>query len=214
MSVDGSKVFWHGKKGWDFDMALPLQPQMFREAMVQALRYGDTASRFRQAAANALLEPWTTALTAVVVSACEALGLSASAKGHKLDLLPVGRSEYLALDVTAFSKGESRWRFATVIAELENSRRQDLIAYSLWKVLSVRAEMRVVFCYRDESADMPELLRHLQRDVVDAMGVVTRSALDGHTMVVCGARDAVDTFPHGYFRWWELNKNTGAFERL
>lgn len=191
-----------------------LQPGTFREATIQALRHGDTASRFRQAAADALLEPWTTALTAVVVGACEAMGLSASAKGHKLDLLPVGRSEYLALDVTAFSKAESRWRFASLIAELENSRRQDLIAYSLWKVLSVRAEMRIVFCYREESADIPELLRHLQRDVVDAMGVVSRSALHGHTMVVCGARDAVNTFPHGYFGWWELNRNTGAFERM
>jgi hypothetical protein len=195
-------------------MATQPRPEGFREATIQALRHGETASRFRQAAIDALLEPWTTALTAVVVTACEAIGLSASAKGHKLDLLPVGRSEYLALDVTAFSKGEGRWRFASLIAELENSRRADLIAYSLWKVLSVRADMRVVFCYREESADIPGLLRHLQHDVVAAMGIVSRSALDGHTLIVCGARDAVNTFPHGYFSWWELNKNTGAFERM
>jgi hypothetical protein len=188
--------------------------QVFRDAMLTTLRQGDVATQFKQAATDALLQPWTTALTAVVVKACEAMGLSASAKGHKLDLLPVGRSEYLALDVTAFSDGQGRWRFASFVAELENSRREDLIAYSLWKVLSVRADLRVVFCYREESAAIPSLLHNLQRDVVDSMGIVGRSALDGHTMVVCGTRGAMDTFPHGYFAWAQLNKNTGAFERM
>lgn len=32
--------------------------------------------------------------------------------------------------------------------ELENSRDSERIAYSLWKVLCVRAELRIVFCYR------------------------------------------------------------------
>jgi hypothetical protein len=195
-------------------MPTPREPDAFRQATIQAMRHGDTALRFGQAATDGLLEPWTTTLTAVVVDACETMGLSASAKGHKLDLLPVARSEYLALDVTAFSKGQGRWRFASLIAELENSRREDLIAYSLWKVLSVSADVRVMFCYGDESADIPGLLRHLQYDVVAAMGVVGRSALNGCTMMVCGARDAVNTFPHEYFSWWELNKNTGAFERM
>jgi hypothetical protein len=187
---------------------------MFRDAVIDTLRDGEVAARFKQAATDALLEPWTTALTEVVVRSCEALGLSASGKGHKLDLLPVARSEYLGLDVTAFSEGHGRWRFAALVAELENSRREDLIAYSLWKVLSVRAGMRVVFCYREESASIPSLLRHLQQEVVQAMGIVSRSSLDGDTLVVCGTRDAVNTFPHGYFAWWGLNKNTGSFERM
>jgi len=187
--------------------------EMFRGAVMQALSHGDVAAEFKRAATDALLEPWTTALTAVVVNACAAIGLSASGKGHVLDLLPVRRSEYLGLDVTAFSDGPARWRFASLIAELENSRREDLIAYALWKVMSVRADLRVVFCYREESESVPGLLRQLQREVVDAMSVAGRSVLDGDTMVVCGTRGAVNTFPHGYFAWWELNKNTGAFER-
>lgn len=189
-------------------------PKRFRDAVVKVLQHGEVSARFKEVAVDALLEPWTSALTSVVVEACEALGLSASAKGHKLDLLPVARSEYLGLDVTAFSHGQGRWRFASLVSELENSRREDLISYALWKVLSVRADLRVVFCYREESSSIPNLLRHLQRDVIDAMGVVSRSSLDGDTMVVCGTRDAVDTFPHGYFAWWELNRNTGAFERV
>jgi hypothetical protein len=213
MNVGGSKVYWPARRAWVFEVTAPA-PQMFRDAVIDTLRDGEVAARFKQAATDALLEPWTTALTEVVVRSCEALGLSASGKGHKLDLLPVGRSEYLGLDVTAFSEGQGRWRFAALVAELENSRREDLIAYSLWKVLSVRAGLRVVFCYREKSESVPTLLRHLRQEVVEAMGVVGRSALDGDTMVVCGTRDAVNTFPHGYFAWWELNKNTGSFERV
>lgn len=213
MSADGLRVFSLARKAWGSKMVAPLSIA-FRDAIGDGLRQGDVSARFKQAATDALLEPWTTALTAVVVAACEATGLSASARGHKLDLLPVGRSEYLGLDVTAFSKGKERWRFATIIAELENSRREDLIAYSLWKVLSVRAELRLVFCYRENPGDISRLLKHLQLEVIDAMGVVSRTTLHGETMVVCGTRGAVDTFPHGYFAWWELNKNTGAFERV
>jgi hypothetical protein len=187
---------------------------VFRDTVMEMLRHGDVATRFKQAATDALLEPWTTALTEIVVRACDAIGLSASGKGHKIELLPVSRSEYLGLDVTAFSPGRERWRFASLVAELENSRSEDLIAYSLWKVLSVRAKLRVVFCYREESASIPKLLRHLQEEVVKAMGLAGRSALDGDTIVVCGTRGAVNTFPHGFFAWWELNKNTGTFERV
>src|SRR5262249_21373133 len=133
---------------------------------MEGLRQREVAPQFKKAASDALLEPWTTALTSVVVSACESIGLHASAKGHKLTLLPVARSEYLGLDVTAFSQGLGRWRFASLVAELENSRREDLISYSLWKVLSVRADLRVVFCYKEQSESIPRLLRHLQREVV------------------------------------------------
>lgn len=190
--------------------------QMFRSAVAEALRHGEVSSRFKKAANDGLLEPWTIALTSVVVNACESMGLSASAKGHKLNLLPVARSEYLGLDVIAFSRGQDQqqWRFARVIAELENSSREDLISYSLWKVLSVAADLRVVFCYREDAASIPGLLRSMRREVVDAMGIVGRSTLHGEVALVCGTRGAVDTFPHGYFAWWELNKNTGTFERI
>lgn len=85
-------------------------------------------------------------MTDAAVRTCSALGLMASAKGHKLELLPIRRSEYLVLDVMAFAEGPNRWRFPTVVMELENNAREDQIAYSLWKVLSVRAELRIVFC--------------------------------------------------------------------
>ena len=138
----------------------------------------------------------------------------ASAKGHKLELLPIQRSEYLALDVMAFAEGEKRWRFPVAVMELENSTREDQIAYSLWKVLSVRSELRIVFCYRRNGEEIPALIRHLREEVVEAMGLAGRVKLEGATLLVVGSRSESGTFPFGYFGWWSLDTNTGRFERL
>ena len=98
--------------------------------------------------------------------------------------------------------------------ELENSGRDDQIAYSLWKVMAVRADLRAVFCYRKQADRATSLIRHLQDDVVGAMGIMGRVSLEGRTLVVVGSRDESSTFPYGFFSWWELNTNTGKFERL
>src|SRR5437899_12532040 len=80
--------------------------------------------------------------------------------GTSWNLLPIHRSEYLALDVVAFAEGEKRWRFPSAIMELENSPTEDQIAYSLWKVISVRANLRIVFCYRMNRDE--NLVRHVR----------------------------------------------------
>ncbi len=98
--------------------------------------------------------------------------------------------------------------------ELENSAREDQIAYSLWKVLSVRAELRIVFCYRRNSEEIPALIRHLREEVIEAMGLAGRVELEGETLLVVGSRSESGTFPFGYFGWWALDTNTGRFERL
>lgn len=147
-----------------------------------------------------------------VVAACRGIGLRASARAHECELLPVRRSEYLALDVMAFVEGDKRWLFPTAIMELENSQDEDKIAYSLWKVLCVRASFRFVFCYRTAASAAPELIRHLRREVIDAMSLEGRLDLGGRTFVVVGSRGDADTFPFGFFRWWELNTHTGHFE--
>ncbi len=131
-----------------------------------------------------------------------------------MDLLPIHRSEYLALDVMAFAPGERRWLFPSIVMELENSAREDQIAYSLWKVLCVRAEMRVVFCYRTQIEEIPALIRHLRQEVVEAMDLCGRVRMDGRTVVVVGSRNDADTFPFGFFSWWELDYNTGKFVKL
>ncbi len=186
----------------------------FRESFFTVVQGAELAAALKQAAATANLGVWTRALTEAAVLTCRAIGLIASARGHKLDLLPIHRSEYLALDVMAFAEGEKRWRFPVTVMELENSPREDQIAYSLWKVLSVRADLRIVFCYRHDSEQISALLRHLREEVIEAMGLVGRVKLEGVTLIVVGSHSEADTFPFGYFGWWSLDTNTGKFERL
>lgn len=166
----------------------------------------------KDASLSGKLKPWTTTLTECVVSACRDIGWRASARAHECELLPVSRSEYLALDVMAFSAGDKRWLFPTAVMELENSQDEDKIAYSLWKVLCVRAELRIVFCYRKDASAAPALIQHLRTEVTDAMGLQGRLNLDGRTFVVVGSRSEANTFPFGFFKWWELNTHTGRFE--
>lgn len=186
----------------------------FRETFFAIVQADELAGDLKRAASAANLGAWTRALTEAAIRTCSGLGLMASAKGHKLELLPIHRSEYLALDVMAFAGGEKRWRFPVAVMELENSAREDQIAYSLWKVLSVRAELRIVFCYRRNGEEIPALLRHLREEVVEAMGLAGRVKLEGATLLVVGSRSESGTFPFGYFGWWLLDTNTGRFERL
>ena len=122
----------------------------FRGAFFGAVQTDELAPQLKKASATANLAAWTRALTDAVVDACDQVGLSATAKWHKLELLPIHRSEYLALDVVAFAEGEKRWRFPSAIMELENSPGEDQIAYSLWKVISVRADLRNRLLLPDE----------------------------------------------------------------
>jgi hypothetical protein len=182
----------------------------WKNAFFQVVRQYDNASQLKQAALDERLGDWTAYLTGAVIQTCESLGWQAAAIGHELNILPIARSEYLSLDVMAFSNGQS-WRFPVAVMELENSRDDERIAYSLWKVLCVRADIRIVFCYRHLSSQGSELIKHLSELVVKALPLEDRVALDGETLVVVGGRDASSTFPFGYFKWWLLDKNTGKF---
>lgn len=189
----------------------------WQTAFWQAVQQHRSATSLRDAALAGRLGDWTQALTGVVVAACETLSWQASAKWHPLDLLPMqpgGRSEYLALDVMAFPASGQRWPFPVAVFELENSRDDNRIAYSLWKVLCVRAALRIVFCYRRSPAQGAPLVRFLQDEVVKTMPLAYRVALSGETLVVVGSRDESELFPYGFFRWWRFNTNTGNFELL
>lgn len=189
---------------------LPVDEQ-WQSAFYETVNRHEIAEPLRDASIQEDYRAWTTALTAVVVATCETVGWRASAKGHRAELLPVSRGEYLGMDAMAFAGGEGRWRFPTAVFELENSATDDVVAYSLWKVLSVRADLRMVFCYRPSPQDGPALIRLLKNDVVKAMGIAGRVALGGETLVVVGRRDNAATFPHGFFKWWKLDTNTGVF---
>jgi hypothetical protein len=181
---------------------------------MEVVQKHESSTPLREAAIQGQLGRWTTALIDVVCAACEETGWESSAKGHVTKLLPVARSEYLGLDVVAFEReGERRWRFPIAVFELENSREDDLVAYSLWKVLCIRAKVRVVFCYRRDATQGNSLVRHLSEQVAHAMEIQDRAALSGETMLIVGSRSEAATFPYGFFKEWLFDLNIGKFVR-
>jgi hypothetical protein len=100
---------------------------------METVRQHPASPDLQKAAQRAQLTEWTRALTAIVVASCEAMAWKGVAKGHKSDILPVPRQEFLGLDVVAFERaGERRWRFPLAVFELENSTADDRVAYSLY----------------------------------------------------------------------------------
>ena len=181
---------------------------------METVQTHETSIALREAAASGDLKRWTEALTRIVVGTFPKMGWRGAARGHRSDLLPVPRAEYMELDVVAFeTAGDRRWRFPVGVFELENSPVDDLVAYSLWKILCVRASLRVVFCYRRNAGEGSELVRHLADQVVQAMELSTRAGLDGETIVIVGSRSETVTFPYGFFKDWTLDTNTASFRR-
>lgn len=185
--------------------------EQWRAAFLQTVQQHERAQPLKEAALAGRLGAWTKELTAVAVSTCQSLGWQASAKGHRLELLPVTGSEYLGIDVMAFAQGKTRWRFPAAVIELENSQSDDRVAYSLWKVLCLRADLRIVFCYRRSLAKGSALMRSLREEAIEAIGVAGRMKLEGETLVVIGSYDSSSTFPYGFFKWLRLDNNTGTF---
>ena len=171
-----------------------------------------TAAKLRHASITGDLARWTRALTGLVVQSLRALGLEVAAKGYRCSALPVDREEYLALDVAAFRGAGGDWHFPVAVCELENSARDEVVAYALWKVLCVRDALRVVICYRNARADAPRLIGVLADRVVGAVALADRERLRADTLVFVGSRSESGTFPYGFFQAWRLNHNLGRFE--
>ena len=188
--------------------------RQWQEKFWEIVKESENASALKKAAINERLGDWTEVLTEVVVKTCESMGWNASAKGYKLNLLPVRRSEYLGLDVMAFAKEEKAWQFPKAVVELENSQDINSIAYSLWKVLCVRAILRTVFCYRRSPEERSPLISFLSNKVISGLDLSARTELRGDTLVIIGSRDESATFPYGFFKWWRLENNTGKFRLM
>ena len=181
---------------------------------LETVQRHEAADSLREASLHGRLGKWTQALTTVTCVSCDSMNWHAAAKGHISHLLPEPRSGYLALDVVAFeSQGERRWRFPVAAFELENSRKDDRVAYSLWKVLCVRAKLRVVFCYRRDAEEGNALVKYLSEQVVHAMELQDRTALTGETLLIVGSRNESATFPYGFFKDWLFDTNIGRFVR-
>lgn len=184
-------------------------------AFLDALQDRGAADALRAAAAAGRLLDWTRLLTAVVVRSCDALGWPAAAKGHALAHLPQSGQEFLGIDVMAFAPRDSadpRWALPLAVFELENQKER--AGYSLWKVLCVRASVRVVFAYRNDWEQVRELVTTLRDEVIRGLTVAERAALGGELLLVTGSRGEGATFPYAYFKLWRLNANTADFEKL
>lgn len=192
----------------------PSRAEHWRSTFWSSVQQADHAQTLKEASLTERLAAWTKELTTVSVKTCQDLGWQAAAKGHRLELLPDAHSEYLGMDVMAFADGTTRWRFPVAVIELENSRKDDRIAYSLWKVLCVRAELRLVFCYRREPDEGAALVRWLSREVIAALGLDQRIGLDGETIVAVGSRGEAAAFPYGFFKWWRLESKAGVFRLM
>ena len=69
---------------------------------MRTVKAHEASSALRTAAEAGELKAWTAALTGMVVGSFPAVGWHGAARGHRSELLPVSRSEYLSLDVVAF----------------------------------------------------------------------------------------------------------------
>jgi hypothetical protein len=183
-------------------------------AFLQHVQNPAQAAPLREASLSAKLTEWTRLTTEAVVRSCETMTWEVAARGHRLDRLPEVGEEYLAIDAMAFPPRESaRWPLPVAVFELENSPRNDRVAYSLWKVLCVRANLRVVFAYRQTWEHARQLVEHLTSEVICGMPAEQRTAIIGETAVVTGSRGEGETFPYGYFKLWTLDMNLGRFSR-
>jgi hypothetical protein len=188
--------------------------ERWRNTFLQTVQRYENGLLLREASLQGKLGVWTIELTSVVAATCNALGWQVSAKGQKLELLPISGCEYLGIDVMAFDESKRRWRFPLAAIELENSKSDDRIAYSLWKVLSVRAELRIVFCYRRTADQSVHLIESLREQVIQAMDTAKLLKLEGQTLLVVGSRANADTFPYGFFKWWRMDNTSGTFQRF
>jgi hypothetical protein len=196
-----------------------LSDQWLRVFM-SSLQLQEFAEPLKTAALDGRLGPWTRSLTTAVARSCEALGWRVAAKGFRLHSLPQAGQEYLGIDVMAFAGDERadpssrRWQFPVAVFELENSREDERVAYSLWKLLCIRCSLRVAFAYRDDWERARDLVRWLTAAVVTGLRIQERNQIGGQTLLVLGSRGERETFPHGFFKLWLLDTNRGRFDKM
>jgi hypothetical protein len=192
---------------------------VWRSSFLQVMQDPVAAAPLKEASLTENLRAWTTCLTAAIVNSCVALGWRAAAKGHLLEHLPQPGQEYLNIDVMAFPaetspvRNSGRWPMPLAAFELENHHKDDRVAYSLWKVLCLRADLRVVFAYRPDREQSRRLVTAIGDDVIGGMTPEQRSNINGETVVIIGNRGEGETFPWGYFKFWALDPNVGRFDK-
>lgn len=188
----------------------------WREIFLGKIQDPSTAEALKVASLSEDLLKWTASLTEAVVKSCQEINWTTAAKGFPSKSLPQMGQEYLSLDVMAFPTNlkTARWPMPTAVFELENHRSDQRVAYSLWKVLCVRAELRVVFAFRRTWEAGRTTVDTVCKDVIGGLSPMDREALSGETILAIGNRGEGETFPWGYFKFWKLDPNLGHFEKV
>lgn len=186
----------------------------WQDAFYTVIRQDERSPILKQASIDGDLETWTKELTAIVIKTCTEVGWQCAAKNNKGSVLPIQRNEYLSIDVMAFPEKESRWKFPVAVFELENQQNDEYIEYAFWKTVCVRANLRVLFCYRKNPDDGAKLVSTLNREVINAMKLEDRVNIGGEIIICIGNRSNAGTFPYDFFRWWHLDENLGTLTRM
>ena len=184
-------------------------------AFVEVIRASSIGDPLREASQKAKLRAWTASLTAAVVQSCERMQWKAAGLKHKLDLLPQEGQEYLSLDVMGFDPESmnGRWPMPTAVFELENNKKDDRVAYSLWKVLCVKAPLRVVFAFRPDWDAGKRSVAAIGKDVINSLSAQQLHDLRGDTAIIFGNRGESADFPDGFFKCYLLDRELGRFNK-
>ncbi len=86
--------------------------KQWQEAFLKTVQQHEYAFPLKEAALQERLGDWTKELTSVVVATCEAMGWQASAKDHRLDMLPIGKTLVVVgnrNDSATFPYGFFKW---------------------------------------------------------------------------------------------------------
>jgi len=187
---------------------------LWQSSFYDIIRNDPRSSFLKQASLDEDLETWTKELTSIVIKTCNQMGWQCAAKNNKGTVLPIKRHEYLSIDVMAFSEKASRWKFPIAVFELENQQKDEFIEYAFWKTICVRADLRVLFCYRKTPDEGAQLIATLNREVMNAMKPEEKVNVEGETIICIGNRHHAGTFPYDFFRWWHLDRNVGTLTRM
>jgi len=100
----------------------------------------------------------------------------------KIDAFFISNSDYERLNKKT-KKGWDPFVLPQTVIELENSNDKNKISYCLWKILCIRAPLRVLICYQNGTIKVSRLRKHLE-------GVIRQGRLmkgaEGDLLVIIG----------------------------
>lgn len=202
---------------------MPLGAEWYN-AFLAVIQRSSLANPLREAALSGQRREWTRLLTEAVVQSCSTMGWRAVAKGHPAAFMPPTGSrthqEYLGLDVMAFGEPGPlssdlgiHWPFPLAVFELENRDLPERMAFSLWKVLMARAQMRALLVYTKNRKEIPSLVRALAGAVIPGLSPREVTEAAPGLLLIVGTRAKADEFPYGFFHEWVLNPQTSTLRR-